>query len=99
MSEKYYDEVIALKLKEVMELCQANGLSIVAVVEYAPESVGRNFASPPGQPLSIGMKMVDWAAQCHGNVDKFMIAASNHARQHGHSSIYLKQAGVPLEPT
>ena len=71
MSEKLYDEVIAPKLKEISELCQANKIPFVALVEYEPGEHGRTEFMP--FEASIQMHITTMAARCDANVDALMI--------------------------
>lgn len=94
--EAFYDAEIAPALLALGERCHANGLSLLAVVEWEPGEHGRTlFQSPPS---GLGIRFADAAAQANGNVDRLIIGLINHAKQHGHNSIFLHQLGVRESP-
>lgn len=95
-NEEFYDSEIAPKLMEMARACEARGMSFVACVEYAPEETGETAVLAAGS--GIKARMAYWGVKARGNVDSFMIAAQRHAREHGHSSLFLSQAGVPTSP-
>lgn len=69
---------------------------MLAVVEWAPNEIGRTLSLQAGS--GFGIRMTDAAAQANGNIDSFMIPMQRHAHKHGHSSIVLKLLGVPTTP-
>lgn len=96
MSEQVYDEQIAPKLLEVRKLCEQHGLPLVAQVEYAPGDFGMTKFLP--EQSNLAMLLMNSAAMCKNNVDSLFIAIERHAREHGHSSVYLHRLGIPLQP-
>jgi hypothetical protein len=94
--EKYYDDHIAPKLRELAEECKANGLSLLAICEWEPGEFGRILRLQPES--GFGIRMADTAAKANGNVDTFLIAVMRHAREHGHGSVFLERLGVPASP-
>lgn len=90
--EDFYDAEIAPRLLEVAQLCEAQGMSIVAQVEYEPGKRGET--SYEAGDASYPQRLVHWAARCHGNVDTLLLVMLRHAREHGHASIFLAQLGV-----
>ncbi len=92
MSEQWYDEVIAPKLKAISDECGAKGCAFVAVVEYAPDKRGSTLYTPPGTGLPmILLRALDRAGD---NIDAFMIAVSRYCQREGidtSSSIYLSR--------
>lgn len=94
--EEVYDTEIAPRLLEIGEMCQERGLGFSAAVEYEPFGLGRTLALPPDS--SVAIRMVDAAAQAHGNIDSFLRAMIRYAQQHGHESSYLTILGVPAKP-
>ena len=95
--EAFYDAEIAPALLSLGERCHANGLSLLAVVEWEPGEYGRTFFQSP--PSGLGIRFADAAARADGNVDRLIIGLINHAKQHGHNSIFLHQLGVSERPT
>lgn len=87
MSEKLYDEQIAPLLLKAGEIAKANGMSLAALVEYAPGEFGRTVHLSAGSHFSI--RLVEAAIQAKGNVDSLYIALARHGREHGHSSMVL----------
>lgn len=100
--EKFYDKEIAPALMALAKKCEAEGLSFFAAVNFGPEGeIGRTVSLREGSPFML--RMLDALARCwcEGgtvNVDAFLIALSRHAREHGHSSMFLSQLGIPTEP-
>jgi hypothetical protein len=94
--ERFYDEKIAPELLRLMRLCEARGMSFLAVVEFEA-AVGDTGTTAPArgrsdflaQGAGIGQRMAHWAARANGNVDAFMFAVMRWAREHGHSSAVL----------
>jgi hypothetical protein len=95
-NENFYDQHIAPKLAELGKQCQERGMSFIAMVEYDPGETGQTVMLPVGSSYQI--RLAETAMRCHGNVDLLWNAIVKHAWEHGHNSIYLNQAGVPLTP-
>lgn len=91
--EAFYDAEIAPALLALARRCEAEGLSIVAVVEWEPGETARTVALQ--QRSSLGIRIVELAAQARNNVDALIMALMKHGREHGHSSICLAGLGVP----
>lgn len=96
MTEAIYDAKIAPALKRVMEICAKEGMGMLAVVEFGKGEIGRSEVAPQGSCME--MHITRMAARCHGNIDALIMGIMKYARAHGHSSIFLKQLGVPLNP-
>ena len=94
--EQYYDEFIAPRLIELSEECEAHGLSFLAVCEWTPGEYCQTMNLESGS--GFGIRMTDAAVRAKGNIDSFMFAIMRHARKNGHSSMILKQLGVPINP-
>lgn len=96
MSEAIYDEQIAPALLELLKICAANGMQMIASVEYEPGESGTSiqFDGKQSLPMDLGRA----ALMSHGNVDSLFMSIIRHAREHGHSSFYLHQLGVPMTP-
>lgn len=93
--EKIYDTQIAPLLLQACKICQDNGLPFIAVVEYTEGEHGRTeyLGKAPG----IGMLMLSWAAHARDNIDRLIQSAVNHAKIHGHGSIFLTMLKVPTK--
>lgn len=96
-NEEFYDAEIAPKLLEIARACQERGMSIVAMIEYAPGESGETCYVAP--EAGIKALVAAWGVKCRGNVDSFNIAASRHAKEHGHSSMALSLMGIPTSPS
>lgn len=96
MSEAIYDEKIAPALLDLLKICAANGMQMVASVEYEPGESGTSIQFDGKQSLPMDFGLV--ALRSHGNVDSLISWIISYAREHGHSSIYLHQLGVPMTP-
>ena len=95
--EQYYDEHIAPKLLALCNEAKALGfLGFVALVEWEYGETGRTAFVL--EKSSLVCKMTNIAAQCGANVDKFWFWVQRYAREHGHSSIFLHEQGIPHQP-
>ena len=88
MSEKFYDNVIAPALLEISRQCKEANIPFLALVEYAPNEVGRTEF--PSDHAGMEMQVAQMAARCRGNVDALFIGIRKYADNHGHSSVFLK---------
>ena len=94
--EKWYDEHLAPKLLELAKDAHKHGLSFLAVVEWETGETGRTAWMQEAHGLPI--RMANVAAQTKGNVDAFWMWVQRYAKEHGHSSIFLDQQGIPQKP-
>ena len=97
-NEAFYDAEIAPKLLEIAKACEDRGMSFVALVEYASGETGETCTLAPRDVRSIKPEIAYWGVRCRGNIDAFMMAAEKHAREFGHSSLYLSIRGIPTTP-
>lgn len=101
-NEAFYDAEVAPALMDLARRCTERGMSLIATVSYDDEgSIGRTLALAPDAPATI--RYLDalarsWCAGGAVNVDGFLLAVMEDARRTGHSSLLLKQLGVPLSP-
>lgn len=95
--EQYYDDVIAPKLKELADLCQAKEFAMVCQVEWEPGECGRTVTLPKWASFQI--RLAETAMRAKGNVDNLFLACAKYAAVHGHDSLVMKNMGVPMEPT
>jgi len=96
--EKYYDDVIAPQLMAIGKDATEKGLNFLGIVEWAPGYTGRTHCCIEGTQ-GITFRMANWAATCRGNVDSFWFAVQRYAMKYGHTSIFLKDQGIPSKPT
>ena len=94
--EKLYDDEIAPALLALGKQCEQHGFSLVAVVEWEPGETARTVTLQAG--ASFKLKLVELAARCCGNVDAMFMGLMKYAKEHGHSSIFLKRLGVDETP-
>lgn len=82
--EAFYDAEIAPALMEIGKKCLDNGLSMLAVVEYAPGERGttRCLQGYPG----LEMVMLSHCDKMGRNIDGYVIGLAR----------YLKQQGIPI---
>jgi hypothetical protein len=93
MSEKYYDDVIAPALLDLMNKCRDNGMNLVADVEYEPGKTAASVQTSAGACISIQITSI-WA-QSFGNFDKLcMTLMKNPQLTKGHNSIFLHKIGI-----
>lgn len=94
--EAFYDAEIAPILRDLSGKCRENGLSFLAVVEWAPGEQGRTLSLAP--PSGHGIRWADAAARANGNADGLIMGLMQEGREHGHNSICLHQLGIPEKP-
>lgn len=94
MSEQWYDEEIAPKLRELCNACKNRGVSFSATVEYAAGERGETRWMAPGAGLP--MAMLALINHSGDNVDGFMIGLIRHCRKNGidwNNSAVMRQFG------
>lgn len=96
--EAIYDKEIAPELLRIAERCQELGLSMVSVVEYSPADRGRTMTIQ--EDASLGMKVIQMAAQTGERLDGLMLAISRYivANRVPHSCIVLERMGIEPNP-
>ena len=101
--EPWYDAHVAPALLKLGNECADRGIPFLAVVGYdgSKGSSGRTACMPAERAEFFNV--LDTAARCHVDgggfhLDAFLGALIRHAREHGHSSIYLSQLGIPVQP-
>jgi hypothetical protein len=93
--EQFYDREIAPVLLDLARRCQNNGLSIAAMVEWAPGETGRTPALAAGS--GVGIRVAELAMQARGNVDSLLLALMKYGKKHGHNSVFLHLLERPVE--
>ncbi len=94
--EAFYDAEIAPRLRDVMRRCEAHGMSLVTVVEYAPGERGRSCALQPNAGLA--MVMVNHCAKMGEDVDGYMFGLRKFCAKNGidfSRSLYLCRYDSP----
>lgn len=94
--EALYDKEIAPLLARAARLAEANGMSMTCLVEFNPGDTGETHTLAGDQSYKVALAYA--AIACHGNVDALFLAVARHARQHGHSSLYLSRMDIPMAP-
>lgn len=97
-NEKYYDDVVAPMLLQLVKDCEERGMNIVATVEYDPGAFGTSVTPNAGE--SDALYMAYLAARSHGNFDSLAFNWLKHIRASNrpHGSIVMKQMGLALDP-
>ena len=94
--EAFYDVDVAPVLLDLARKCQNAGVSFLAVAEWQPGEQGRTCSLSPNSGFAI--RLAEVAAKSNGNVDALILAIIRYAEEHGHSSMFLQQLGVPPIP-
>ena len=92
MSENIYDNEVAPLLKKALDICNANNMSMVCVVEFALNEIGQNFVLTGNQGIETTMTYL--AAKAKGNADLLLLNLAKYARENGHNSFMLKKLGA-----
>lgn len=71
-NEEWYDADVAPVLRDLADACKARGMSMLAVVEWAPGDGGRTWAT--GGQAGIGIRMLETMARTGDNLDLFLMA-------------------------
>lgn len=99
--EEFYDAEVAPVLMGLAKKHQDRGLGFLALAQWDKAGkVSRTVTLPEGAPayLRYGLTLASASTEAGVNIDGFMIAVMKEAREKGHSSMILKQLGVPLTP-
>lgn len=99
--EEFYDTEVAPVLMDLARKHQERGLGFLALAQWDKSGkVSRTATLPVGAPASLrwGLSLASASTDAGVNIDGFMIAVMKEARETGHSSMILKQLGVPLKP-
>lgn len=91
--EHIYDSEVAPRMAEIIEICQAHGLPMHATFQYGEGGFVTTHVPAEGEVWWLDLLRV--VAMSHGNVDLLFMAISQHAKKHGHSSLFLHAAGLP----
>jgi hypothetical protein len=65
--EAFYDQVIAPELGRLGQLCEARGISFLALAEWAPGSTALSLTAQADRGAAMHLAMS--AARCRGNAD------------------------------
>jgi hypothetical protein len=90
--EQFYDEHIAPALLELARKCEANGLSMLATVQFGPADTDRGDTVMLQPGASLSMVMVRHCMKTAPNIDGFMIGLTRYCNEKGidtSSSIYM----------
>lgn len=98
--EAWYDNEIAPPLAAIGKACIERKVPFAAAVGYG-DTIGQTFWAPPG--LLGWQALREIAAHCITadgafKIDDFLLGLMKHTRHAGHSSLILKQLGVPETP-
>lgn len=99
--EAIYDTSIAPLMAQVIDLCKANGIPLFATFQYDSDSFCSTvIADGDAHPAFRHYEAIRQSIEGSGvNIDKYMNWNAKAARVSGHSSIWLRQAGIPATPT
>lgn len=88
MSEAFYDREIAPTLMELAKKCEAEGLSLVAMVEFEPGDTGSTYTVR--EHAGASLQLARMAMQAGGNADELIGAMLRYGREKGHNSGFLR---------
>lgn len=96
--EAIYDAEIAPELARLAKRCEDVGMSFVAEVEWNPAEQGGGRTIALAEGSSFGVRLVELACRCMGNVDALITAILKHARKYGHNSLYVAMLEAKMTP-
>lgn len=97
--EEIYDARISPLMQQIIEICQQENIQMFAVFQFSDCGFCTSVSANGGHPVFHHLQAVFQSRVSDGvNVDKYITWVAEGARKHGHSSIFLKLAGVPLMP-
>jgi hypothetical protein len=79
--EAWYDAEIAPALAELARRCHERGMSLIAVVEYAPGERGGTYFMH--KDAGLEMEMIRLCAYTAPNVDSYAINLRRHCKERG----------------
>lgn len=98
LNEQFYDDHIAPELLRLSKLCEDRGMPFLAHVEFAKGEFGTTATTSGKQSWAFELALC--AISAKGNLDALVLAVAKAVRETntGHSSLILKQMGVPTAP-
>ena len=95
--EAVYDQKIAPLMNQLLAICQEHHIPMLATFEYAEGAFATSFMENEGHPVFQHLKALLGCAMPEGiNVDKFVLGMLKHYQGQPHSSLVLKQLGLPV---
>ena len=98
--EDIYDSKISPLVLELFKVCQEEGIPMFATFQYGDEAFCSTALST-GHIMIDHLRAVSQCAQGSGvNIDKYLFWVVKKVKEEnlGHSSIFLHQAGISIEP-
>ena len=93
--ESVYDEKITPLVKQIIEICKEVKMPMFMEFQYGNDDFCKSYLKS-GHPVFVHLDAISQCKEKTGiNIDKYMMWCSEGAYKNGHSSIYLKLAGVP----
>ena len=85
-------------MAQLIEVCQREGIPFFASFQYREDGFCTSAQSTGHCVFDSYLALAQCAEHGGVNVDKYMNWVAKDARKNGHSSMYLKMAGIPLTP-
>lgn len=98
--EEIYDAKIYPLMKELLQICQDEGIPMFATFQYGDEAFCSSALTTDSHILINHLKALSRCTQGGGiNIDKYLFWVVKQIQEEGkgHSSIFLQQAGIPIE--
>lgn len=97
--EAVYDQEIAPLMSQILTLCQARGIPMFASFQISNDGFCTSAIAHNAHPVFRHYQALAQSIQEGGvNLDKYVFWVAREARGHAHSSMVLKQMGVPVLP-
>jgi hypothetical protein len=98
--EAVYDTEISPLMQQILAICQAKGIPMFASFQFSDDGFCTSALVPEGgHGVFHHYQALAQSAGLNGvNVDTYLFWVAKQARTRGHSSMFLMQAGVPLQP-
>ena len=95
--EKVYDEEIFPLMEKIVNICNKHDIPLFATFQYNDGGFCSTSMSKKGHSVFFYLDAIKQCIQDDSiNIDKFMMWVIDRAKKTGHSSLILKQLGVPI---
>ena len=97
--EAVYDKEISPLMEQILIICKKYNMPMFAEFQYSNDGFCKSLLTKNGHPIITHLEALSQCIEDGGiNIDKYMFWISKGAKKRGHSSIFLKAAGISEQP-